>query len=162
MLQVELMKMRTSSYFALPTLYFVPGNSGMGFSIVNIIHSFKNIAMTENIQGQNSDDRYNKTKSSLGSVEGEQQNSSLADSDEIEEINDQADSPLSQSSANEQDNDEQSKNQSATSSADKNRNIATSFHDNTRTTGRANEADDRLDTGSGGLSAGGVKSATDL
>ncbi len=117
--------------------------------------------MTENIQGQNSDDRYNKPKSSLGSVEGEQQNASLADS-EIDEINDQADNPLSQSSANEQDNDEQSKNQSGTSSADKNRNIATSFHDNTRTTGRANEADDRLDTGSGGLSAGGVKSATDL
>jgi hypothetical protein len=126
-----------------------------------IIHSFKNIAMTENIQGQNSDDRYNKTSSSLGDIEGEQQKSRLAD-DEIDEINDQDDNPLSRSSANEQDNDGPSKNQSATSSANKNRNIATSFHDNTSTSGRANEADDRLDTGSGGLSSGGVKSATDL
>ncbi len=117
--------------------------------------------MTENIQGQNSDDQYNKTKSSLGSIAGEKQKDRLAD-DEIDEINVQQDNPMSQSSANEQDNDDQSKNQSATSSADKNRNIATSFHDNTRTSGRANEADDRLDTGSGGLSAGGVKSATDL
>jgi hypothetical protein len=117
--------------------------------------------MTQNIQGQNSDDRYDKTNSSLGDIEGEQQKSSLAD-DESDGVYDQQDNPLSQSSVNEQDNDDQSKNHSATSSADKNRNIATSFHDNTRTSGRANEADDRLDTGSGGLSAGGVKSATDL
>ncbi len=117
--------------------------------------------MTENIQGQNSDDQYNKTNSSLGRIEEEQQNSSLSGNDELDEINDQSDNPLSQSSANEQDND-QPKNQDATTSSDKNRNIATSYHDNTRTTGRANEADDRLDTGSGGLSAGGVKSATEL
>ncbi len=117
--------------------------------------------MTENIQGQNTDDRYNKVNASLGRIEEDQQNSSLSGSDELDEINDQQDNPLSQSSANEQDNDE-TKNQDATSIADKNRNIGTSYHDNTRTTGRANEADDRLDTGSGGLSAGGVKSATDL
>ncbi len=120
--------------------------------------------MTENTQGRNSNDQYNKTKSNFASTEGEQQNDSLAQSDELDEldeINERKDDPTSQSSVNEQDNDE-TKNQSATSSADKNRNIATSYHDNTRTTGRANEADDRLDTGSGGLSAGGVKSATDL
>ncbi len=114
--------------------------------------------MTDNTQGHNSDDRYNKVSSSLGNIEEEQQNDSLTESNSV----DQQDNPLSQSSVNEQDNDDQSKNNTATNSADKNRNIATSFHDNTRTTGRANEADDRLDTGSGGLSAGGVKSATDL
>ncbi|MEJ7828539.1 MAG: hypothetical protein WKF91_10095 [Segetibacter sp.] len=114
--------------------------------------------MTDNTQGPNSDDRYNKLSSSLGNIEEEQQNDSLTESNSV----DQQDNPLSQSSVNEQDNDDQSEKHAATSSADKNRNIATSFHDNTRTTGRANEADDRLDTGSGGLSAGGVKSATDL
>lgn len=117
--------------------------------------------MTENIQDQNSNDQYDKTKSTLASSEGKQQKDSLAESDELDEINNPTDSPKSQSSVNEQDNDE-TKNQAATTSADKNRNIATSYHDNTRTTGRANEADDRLDSGSGGLSAGGVKSATDL
>jgi len=109
--------------------------------------------MTDNTQGRNSDDRYNKLSSSLGDIEEEQQNDSLTESNSV----DQQDNPLSQSSVNEQDHDDQSESPAATSSADKNRNIATSFHDNTRTTGRANEANDRLDTGSGGLSAGGVK-----
>jgi hypothetical protein len=49
-----------------------------------------------------------KTNSSLGDIEGEQQKSSLAN-DESDGVYDQQDNPLSQSSANEQDNDDQSK-----------------------------------------------------
>jgi hypothetical protein len=94
--------------------------------------------------------------SSLGSTEEEQQ---LDSSVNMGDLNDEEDNPMTQS--NEQDNDKSDNNADITAT-DKNRNIATSFHDNTRTSGRANEADDRLDTGSGGLSAGGVKSATDL
>jgi hypothetical protein len=105
--------------------------------------------MLENNQGYNLNDQYDDVDDTR---------SSLSNNDEL---NDEQDNPVSQSSANEQDNDKEQPNLAA-DVADKNRNIATSFHDNTRTTGRANEADDRLDTGSGGLSAGGVKSATDL
>jgi hypothetical protein len=115
--------------------------------------------MIENNLGHDLSDQYDTTKntnSSLGSTEEGQQLDSSVDKGDL---NDEEDNPMTQS--NEQDNDK-SKNPADTTSADKNRNIATSFHDNTRTSGRANEADDRLDTGSGGLSAGGVKSATDL
>lgn len=40
--------------------------------------------------------------------------------------------------------------------------VATNYRDNNRMPSRANEATDRLDTGSGGISAGGVKSGSSL
>lgn len=111
--------------------------------------------MIHNNQGQNRSDQYNDAddvNSSLGNAGQEQQNQSSGVDDTIDE----QDNPLTQSS-----DDDESKEQSATNATDKNRNIATSYHDNQRATSRANEATDRLDSGSGGLSSGGVKSATD-
>ena len=114
--------------------------------------------MIDNNSGRDVNDQYDNdnANSSLGRTEENQQNYSSSSRDNV---NDQEDNPLTRSS----DEDNDGGNQDATNVADKNRNIASSYHDNRRVTSRrANEANDRLDTGSGGLSAGGVKSATDL
>jgi hypothetical protein len=117
--------------------------------------------MIENNSGRDINDRYDNDNdninASLGNTEGQQQKFSSANRDDL---NDEEDNPLTRST---DDDNEEGRKQDATKIADKNRNIATSYHDNRRVTSRrANEANDRLDTGSGGLSAGGVKSATDL
>lgn len=100
------------------------------------------------VNDQYNDDDIN---SSLGNAEEGQQNYS-SDNDDVDETQENAS----------QDDENDGTKKTATNAADKNRNIASSYHDNHRVTSRANEANDRLDSGSGGLSAGGVKSATDL
>jgi hypothetical protein len=113
--------------------------------------------MTDNSNSQNSNDRNKHTESSSDSFD----EAVLNTSGKLGNVDEQQDDPKAESSANEQDNQEQPN--LAADKADKNRNIASGIHDNFRQTpGRANEANDRLDTGSGGLSSGGVKSATDL
>jgi hypothetical protein len=131
----------------------------MPFLLIKLLYHLKTFSMLNNNDGLNLNDQYEGTHSSLGDLEGEQQTSSSdATSSDLEG---QTSNPKSESSVNEQDNNEEA-NLDA-DKADKNRNMATSYHDNQRrTTTRANEANDPLDTGSGGLSAGGVKSATDL
>jgi hypothetical protein len=112
--------------------------------------------MADNTNGQNSSGPNKGTESSSDSFD----EAVLNTSGKLGNVDDQ-DNPKSESSANEQDNQAQPNVDAAL--ADKNRNIATSIHDNFRETNtRANEANDRLDTGSGGLTSGSTKSATDL
>jgi hypothetical protein len=113
--------------------------------------------MTDNSNSQNSNDKNKHTESTSDSFD----EAVLNASGKLGNVDDQQGNPKAESSANEQDNQEQPN--VALDEGDKNRNMASGIHDNFKqTSGRANEANDRLDTGSGGLSAGGVKSATDL